>query len=160
MKLHRSLRLYASLAMFLAPCVMAADTSIDPAAYPSEALKLADTLTPDLAASLKTCNVEAARSVHKRASEFLYKKWNWGANYEQLKPYRACFQMLSDIAAATQLVTNKSLNTPPRMVAGLYDANYASCRRLADPSFQSTEVSGNMKWPDRFGAEPSKRPCG
>jgi hypothetical protein len=139
---------------------MAADTSIDPAAYPSEALKLADTLTPDLAASLKTCNVEAARSVHKRASEFIYKKWNWGANYEQLKPYRACFQMLSDIAAATQLVTNKSLNTPPRMVAGLYDANYASCRRLADPSFQSTEVSGNMKWPDRFGAEPSKRPCG
>ena len=159
MILSRSHYLYLAIVIVAASSAIASDISINPSRYPTEALELADTLTPELADSLKTCNVEKARAIHEKANAFMYKKWNWNSNYEQLKSYRACYQMLSDIAAATQLVTNPLLDARPNMVVGLYDANYAACRKLADPTFLSTGVSGNMKWPSRFGAEPRKRHC-
>jgi len=138
---------------------LAADTEINPSLYPPEALKLTDALIPKLAESLKTCNAEQARAVHAQVNDFIYKQWNWTANFTQLKSFRACFQMLSDIAATTQLITNKSLDVRPRMVAGLFDANYASCRKLVEPGY-STNTTGNMTWPNRFGPEPPKKHCG
>jgi len=152
--------LYIGITVLVTTSAISADTQINPGAYPSEALKLADTLAPELAAAIKACNVEKARSVHTKANDFIYKTWNWTAQFQQLKPYRACFQMLSDIAATTQLVTNRFLDTRPNMVAGLYDANYAACRKLADPTYQAVGISGTMKWPSRFGPEPGKKPCG
>lgn len=160
MKRARAHWLRVGVALTLTTAAMSQDTPINPGAYPSEALKLADALAPELAASIKTCNLEQARSIHARTNDFLYKTWSWSAHYEQLKPYRACFQMLSDIAATTQLVTNRLLDTRPNMVAGLFDANYAACRKLADPTYRALDVSENMKWPSRFGPDPGRKPCG
>jgi len=150
---------HAAAACFVAASAISAHTQINPSAYPSEALKLADTLAPELADSIKTCSIDKARSVHARANEFINKTWSWSAHYEQLKPYRACFQMLSDIAATTLLVTDRLVNTRPNLVAGLFDANYAACRVLSEPTYRPVGVSGNMPWPARFGSEPSRKPC-
>ena len=132
---------------------------LDPSSYAAESLTLADRLVPKLSASLRACDVAGARAVHEEVNAFLYKQWDWHANYERLKSYRPCYQMLSDIAATTQIVTNSQLAARPNHVAGLFDSNYASCGKLKDPSLPLPKGHGAMKWPQRFGAEPSRGQC-
>ena len=151
---------HLTIAVLAMSSAMSADTSIHASEYPAEALELADALAPELADSIKTCSVEKATSVHERVQDFIYKQWSWNANYEKLKPYRVCFQMLSNIAATSRLITNRFSSVRPHAVAGSFDANYAACRKLADPTFQLKGVSGNAKWPARFGPDPGGKPCG
>jgi hypothetical protein len=156
---HRSLAT-GCLAAAMVSLGVAADTPRPATAYPAEALELAATLVPELAESLRTCDAPAAQSIRDRANEFSYRTWNWGANIGELKPYRACFQMLSDIAATTRLVTDRSLGVRPNMVAGTFDGNHAACRKLSDPAYQAqTKSTARLLWPARFGPEPTPGRC-
>jgi hypothetical protein len=56
-------------------------------------------------------------------------------------------------------VTNRFAAVHPHSVAGAYDANYAACTKLANPSDPSKGISGHSKWPTRFGAEPNPNHC-
>lgn len=127
--------------------------------YPAAALKVADALIPALAESLGSCDVKKAVAIKDQVLTFIYKEWNWNANYDQLKRYRVCYRMLSDIAATTQLVTNKFSSPSPSGLAGPFDADYAACRKLADPSFELKGIAISAKWPARFGSDPNGKTC-
>jgi hypothetical protein len=87
--------------------------------YPSESLRLADDLAPQLAVALSSCDAKAAEDVRCPANEFMYRRWNWDEHIEELKQYRVCFQMLSDIAATSRIVTDRNLAAGQhRFVAG------------------------------------------
>jgi hypothetical protein len=127
--------------------------------YPSESLRLADELAPQLARALSSCDAKAAEDVRRRANEFMYRRWNWDEHIEKLEQYRVCFQMLSDIAATSRIVTDRNLAAGQyRFVAGMFDANYQDCSRLEMPT-AATESSLKLQWPERFGKEPERNAC-
>lgn len=156
--LHSIRNLFVAL-VFVASSAMSADTPINPPEFPAAALKLTDELTPALSDALKKCSVDNAHAIHEKVYVFIYKQWDWVANFEKLKPYSACFHMLRGIANTTQLVTNRYSHLSPHDVAGAFDANYSACRKLADPSYDLKSASINAKWPERFGAEPNGTRC-
>lgn len=152
-----SILLAALLSSAMYPALAQAPIRADD--YPAESLKMADALIPELADSLGTCDAKKALAVKDKILTFIYKDWNWNANYDQLKRYRVCYRMLSDIAATTQLVTNKFSSPSPYGLAGPFDADYAACRKLADPSFELKGLAISAKWPARFGSDPNGMTC-
>lgn len=131
---------------------------IEAARYPPEALRLADSQIPELASAIAACDADSARQIRDKVTTFIYKTWNWNAHFEKLKGYRACFQLLSDIAAGTQLIL-KHGGVSPRAAVGLLDANYASCQKLADPNAALRSVDPQLHWPERLGKEPQAGHC-
>jgi hypothetical protein len=156
----RSCRMFLAAPVLLMSSAISAEQPTNDTQFPSQAIKLADALAPELADAIKTCSVEKAKSVNDDVQDFIYKQWAWSTHYEKLKPYRVCFAMLMNVGATTRLVTNRFADAQPHAVAGPFDANYAACRKLADPSFDLKGIVGNAKWPARFGPEPSGKPCG
>jgi hypothetical protein len=138
---------------------VSADSPVDARSYPSAALKLADSIVPELAHAIENCDAKKAQAVREQVLSFIYKEWKWNSNYDQLKPYRECYRMLSDISATTQLVTNKYSNLRPYAVAGPFDASYAACRRLAEPGYELKGVEISARWPARFGTDPGEKTC-
>lgn len=149
------------LASLFIQTALAADeppTGIDASQYPTEALRLADSQIPELSSAIAACDADSARQIREKVNTFIYKTWNWNVHYERLKNYRVCYQLLSDIAAGTQL-TAKYGGARPRFAVGALDANYAACQKLADPKAAAPTVDPQLHWPKRLGNEPEAGHC-
>ncbi len=125
-------------------------------AYPVHALAFADQWIPELIHAIATCDKVQAQKIQEAASSF--NRSTWIAHYEQLNRYRACFRLVGDVGAGTDLV----LQTPggrPKLGIGLLDQNYEACRVLAQPGPARAVPGRDMHWPVRLGPEPDAKHC-